>query len=154
MAALLCDTCANQHFPMAIPLLDVWHLEKRLAAALGDCAAQQSLAPLMVLALAEHWAAATEDDERRQHLALLLEYIDAIATASPATRAGAPRPPARSRRSWTWSSAAASRPRAPLGTAPAPIASSTFVSSRRTRAGNATGLPAALATSIIAALAA
>lgn len=59
-----------------MPFLDVWHLEKRLAEALGDEVAQHSLGPLMtpavsgqvdglIAALAEHWAQETEDEERR-----------------------------------------------------------------------------------------
>lgn len=78
----------REHFPTAIPFLDVWHLEKRLAEALGDEVARRSLGPLMTLAvggqvdallaaLAEHWGAETEDDERRQRLADLLQYVDA-----------------------------------------------------------------------------
>ena len=78
----------REHFPTAIPFLDVWHLEKRLAEALGDEAAQQSLGPLMTLAvgglvdpliagIAEHWADETEDDERRQRLGDVLQYVDA-----------------------------------------------------------------------------
>ena len=78
----------REHFPTAIPFLDVWHLEKRLAEALGDEVARRSLGPLMTLAvggqvdallaaLAEHWGAETEDDERRQRFADLLQYVDA-----------------------------------------------------------------------------
>lgn len=77
----------REHFPTAIPFLDVWHLEKRLAEALGDEVARRSLGPLMTLAvggqvdallaaLAEHWGAETEDDERRQRFADLLQYVD------------------------------------------------------------------------------
>jgi len=78
----------RQHFPTAIPFLDVWHLEKRLAEALGDNASQQSLAPLMsraligdvdalIEALAEHWAEETDDQERHQRLGEVLQYVDA-----------------------------------------------------------------------------
>jgi hypothetical protein len=41
----------REQFPTAIPFLDVWHLEERLAEALGDEAAQHSLGPLMTLAV-------------------------------------------------------------------------------------------------------
>jgi hypothetical protein len=76
------------HFPTAIPFLDVWHLEKRIAEALGDELTQQYLGPLMTMAvagqvdqlitaLAEHWAQETEDDIRHQLLGDLIEYVDA-----------------------------------------------------------------------------
>ncbi|MHB8719698.1 MAG: hypothetical protein ACYDAC_12545 [Candidatus Dormibacteria bacterium] len=66
----------------------MWHLEKRIAEALGDEAAQQSLGALMTLAvsgqvdpliaaLAEHWAQETEDDERRARIGDVLQYVDA-----------------------------------------------------------------------------
>jgi hypothetical protein len=78
----------REHFPTAIPFLDVWHLEKRIAEALGDEVARDALGALMTLAvsglvdaliaaLSEHWAAETEDDERRQRIGDVLQYVDA-----------------------------------------------------------------------------
>ncbi|MHB8719553.1 MAG: hypothetical protein ACYDAC_11790 [Candidatus Dormibacteria bacterium] len=69
----------------------MWHLEKRIALALGDEAAQQSLGALMTLAvsgqvdpliaaLAEHWAQETEYDERRARIGDVLQYVDANRT--------------------------------------------------------------------------
>jgi hypothetical protein len=57
----------REHFPTAIPFLDVWHLEKRLAEALGDEAAQHSLGPLMTLAVSGQVDA----------LIAALQYVDA-----------------------------------------------------------------------------
>ncbi|MHB8719454.1 MAG: hypothetical protein ACYDAC_11275 [Candidatus Dormibacteria bacterium] len=77
----------RQHFPTAIPFLDIWHLEKRLAEGLGDEVARSSSGPRMaralhgdvdalIAAVAEHWATETDDDERRQRLGVVLEHID------------------------------------------------------------------------------
>lgn len=74
------------HFPTAIYFLDLWHLEHRLALALGE-ADLGELRPLVTLALAgdvdgliarlsERWAAANQDDERRTVLAELILYVD------------------------------------------------------------------------------
>lgn len=99
----------REHFPTAISFLDVWHLEKRIAEALGDEAAQQSLGTMMTLAvsgqvdpliaaLAEHWAQETEDDERRARIGDVPSTSTPTAMASPATPDAAPRPPVPSRR--------------------------------------------------------
>jgi len=74
------------HFPTAVYFLDVWHLEYRLAAALGE-AGRDDLPPLVSLALegkvdaliarlSELWAAASQDDDRRRHLGEVIAYVD------------------------------------------------------------------------------
>ncbi len=74
------------HFPTAVYFLDLWHLEHRLAQALGETG-RDDLPPLVSLAVAgkvdaliarlsELWAAANQDDDRRQHLGELIAYVD------------------------------------------------------------------------------
>jgi len=74
------------HFPTAVYFLDLWHLEHRLAEALGE-ADRGALPALVSLAVAgqidtllarlsDRWAAAQQDDERRALLAKLIIYID------------------------------------------------------------------------------
>lgn len=74
------------HFPTAIYFLDLWHLEHRLAQALGE-AGRAALPALVTLAvegqvdallagLSDYWAAANQDDERRELLAKLIVYVD------------------------------------------------------------------------------
>ena len=68
--------------------LDLWHLEHRLAPALGMEASEVSLPPLLKLAregevdkllaaLAECREAAGADPDRRQRLTLEMEYVRA-----------------------------------------------------------------------------
>ena len=74
------------HFPTAVYFLDLWHLEHRLAEALGeaDLGALPALVSLAVAGeidtllarLADRWAAAQQDDERRSLLGKLIVYID------------------------------------------------------------------------------
>ena len=74
------------HFPTAVYFLDLWHLEHRLAQALGEMGGAD-LPPLVGLAregkvdalidrLSELWAAASHDDDRRQLLGELIAYVD------------------------------------------------------------------------------
>lgn len=74
------------HFPNATYFLDLWHLEHRLAIALGE-ADRGAVPGLVTLALegeidaliqqlSERWAAAQADDERRRLLAEVIVYID------------------------------------------------------------------------------
>lgn len=74
------------HFPTAIYFLDLWHLQHRLAQALGE-ADRAELPPLVRLALdgdvdaliarlSDRWAAATQDNDRRELFAKLIVYID------------------------------------------------------------------------------
>ena len=74
------------NFPTAIYFLDLWHLQDRLGSALGDEGRGQ-LGGLLTLAvngdvdgmieiLADAWAAAGQDDQRRQLLGEVITYID------------------------------------------------------------------------------
>lgn len=76
------------YFPTAVAFLDLWHLEHRLAQALGMEAAGVSLPPPLKLAgegdvdkllaaLAECREAAGADPDRRQRLTLEMEYVRA-----------------------------------------------------------------------------
>jgi hypothetical protein len=88
------------HFPTAVYFLDVWHLEYRLAAALGEVG-RDDLPPRVSLALegkvdaliarlSELWAAASQDDDRRKHLGELIAYVDSNREGLRTTRAMAP----------------------------------------------------------------
>ncbi len=74
------------NFPTAIYFLDLWHLQDRLGEALGD-QGRGRLGGLLTLAingdvdgmieiLADAWAAAGDDDQRRQLLGEVITYID------------------------------------------------------------------------------
>jgi len=77
----------KDYFPTAIYFLDIWHLQDRLAGAMGDEVAAAELGGLMTLALngkvdqiierlAALWADQGDDDLRRGLLGDVITYID------------------------------------------------------------------------------
>lgn len=77
----------RQHFPRAVYFLDLWHLQHRVSDALGlEDAAQvgglltlavQGRVDALIAALAELWAASSDDEERHRLLGDLIAYVDA-----------------------------------------------------------------------------
>jgi Uncharacterised protein family (UPF0236) len=77
----------REHFPTARYFLDLWHLEHRIFAALGDAAARDRVPLLLgfarngnvdglITALTDNWAATADDDLRRSLVGELITYVD------------------------------------------------------------------------------
>jgi hypothetical protein len=146
----------KDYFPTAIDFLDIWHLQDRLAGAMGDEVAATELGGLMTLAvngkvdqiiqrLAELWADQGDDDQKRGLLGDVITYIDANREGIAVYAKYGAQASGAIEKTMDVTVGRRLKAKGTSGTAPVPTASWASASSSRTAAGSATGRLAARA---------